>query len=81
MGLSVSEKKYKEKLSGDSKSIEVEWAGAKELTDYFKFEMNVSFKVSITNVEITEGTKKVKTNKGNVELSISGNLLRDYKVF
>jgi hypothetical protein len=79
-GLLLSEKKYKEKLSGDSKNIEVEWAGTKELTDYFKFEMEVSFKlVGLTNVEVNEGTKKIKANKGSIEITIKGNLLRDYK--
>ncbi|MEK6827586.1 MAG: hypothetical protein AABX99_03835 [Nanoarchaeota archaeon] len=79
-GLFLSEKKYKEKLSGDSKNIEIEWSGTKEVTDYFKFEIEVAFKVvGLTNVEISEGTKKIKTNKGSVEISIKGNLVRDYK--
>ncbi|MEK6913143.1 MAG: hypothetical protein AABW47_00540 [Nanoarchaeota archaeon] len=79
-GLMILEKKYKEKLSGDSKNLEIEWVGTKEITDYFKFEMEVAFLViGLTNIEITEGNKKIKTNKGSVEITIKGNLLRDYK--
>ncbi|VVB83798.1 Uncharacterised protein [uncultured archaeon] len=79
-GLFLSEKKYKEKLSGDSKNIEVEWSGIKELTDYFKFEMEVNFKViGLTSTEITNDGKKTKTNKGSIEITVKGNLIRDYK--
>jgi hypothetical protein len=79
-GISVSENKYAEKLSGDSKSITVEWSGGREMSDYFKFELKVSFNVSgLTNVEITDGNKKIKTNKGSIEVGVSGTLVRDYK--
>lgn len=80
MGISVSENKYAEKLAGDSKKITVEWSGGKEMSDYFKSDIKVSFNVDgLTNVEITEDGKKIKTNKGSVELGISGTLIRDYK--
>jgi len=80
-GLILAEDKYAEKLSGDSKNIDVEWTGTTELTDYFKFEAKVVFKViGLTSIEITQDGKKVKTNKCiSVEVSIKGNLLKDYK--
>ena len=79
-GLSVSEGKYAEKLSGDSKSITVEWAGTREMSDYFKFEAKISFNVNgLTTVEITQDGKKIKTNKGSVEIGINGTLVRDPK--
>jgi hypothetical protein len=79
-GLDMVENKYTEKLGGDSKNIEVEWSGSREITDYFKFEAKVTFKViGLTNVEITEEGRKVKTNKGSVELAISGTIVRDHK--
>ena len=78
-GLVISEDKYSEKLTGDSKGVEIEWTGKRKLTDYFGFEAKVSIRIiGLTNVEIAEGTKKIKTNKGIVEMSIKGNLLRDY---
>jgi hypothetical protein len=79
-GLSISEDKYSEKIKGDSKNIDIEWTGTRELTDYFKFEAKIGFTVTgLTNVEITQGNKKIKTNKGYVEVRIKGNLIRDYK--
>jgi hypothetical protein len=79
-GLSVSEGKYAEKLSGDSKSITVEWTGTREMSDYFKFEAKITFNViGLTTVEITQDGKKIKTNKGSVEIGINGTLVRDPK--
>ena len=79
-GLILSEDKYAEKIVGDSKNIDIEWTGTRDLTDYFRFEVKVKFRViELTNVEITQGNKKIKTNKGNIELEIKGNLVRDYK--
>ena len=78
-GLLLSENKYSEKIIGDGKNIEVEWNGFRNLTDYFRIECKITFRtIGLTNVEITEGTQKIKTNKGIVELTIEGNLLRDY---
>jgi len=79
-GLDVSENKYKEKLSGNSKNIEIEWTGTDKVTDYFKFEVKVTFKIEdLTEVEIQQpGGAKIKTNKGAVEIAVKGNLIRDY---
>jgi hypothetical protein len=75
-----NEEKYAEKLSGDSKNIEIEWVFTKSMTDYFKLEGKASFRIlGLTNVEIGIDGKKVKTNKGSVELKVSGALIRDQK--
>ncbi len=80
-GLLLAEDKYSEKLSGDAKNIEIEWTGTRELTDYFKFEAKVTFRViGLTNVEVTQDGRKVKTNQVvALDLYIKGNLMRDYK--
>jgi len=79
-GLSVVEEKYAEKISGDAKNIKVKWAGSRKVTDYFKFEVGVDFEVlNLTNVEITKDGKKIKMNKGSIEIGIKGNLVRDYE--
>ncbi len=76
----VAETSYIEKIKGDSKNIDVEWKFSKKVTDYFKFEGKVKFKViGLTNVEVIQGGAKVKTNGGSVEVSISGELVRDYQ--
>jgi hypothetical protein len=80
IGLLVSEGKYKEKLAGDAKNLEIVWTGVKEVTDYFKFQIKVEFKIiGLTNIELTEDGKKIKTNKGSVEMKVQGILLKDYK--
>lgn len=79
-GLDISEDKYNEKLSGDSKKIDVEWTGEREFTDYFKAEYKVKFAIlGLTEAEITKAGKKIKTNQGSVEISVKGTLIRDYE--
>ncbi len=78
-GQKISEKKYKEKLSGDQKEIEIEWEGKKKITDYFRFDTNIKFEVrQLKEVEITQGKEKIKTNKGEVKIDVKGILVRDY---
>ena len=79
-GLNLIEGKYAEKISGDAKGIDVEWKGMRKVTDYFMFQVDIKFKVlNLTNVEITQDGKKLKMNKGSVEVGIKGTLVRDYE--
>lgn len=79
-GLLISEDKYVEKLSEDSKNIDIEWTGTRKVTDYFKFEVKVAFKIiGLTNVEINQNNTKLKTNKGSVEIKVKGILVKDYE--
>jgi len=76
----LSEDKYGEKISGNAKEINVEWSGRSKLTDYFRFDIKVTFKVlGLQEVEVEQGGAKVKTNKGSVEVSVKGTLVRDYE--
>src|SRR3989344_2094535 len=78
--LNISEDKYSEKLIGDAKSIEIKWTGFRKITDYFKFNIEVRFRISgLTNVEVQQNGKKIKTNKGSVEMGVKGILEKDYK--
>lgn len=80
MGLDIVEDKYAEKISGDSKNIKVDWTGTRKVTDYFKFSVSVKFEVlNLVNVEITQDGKKIKMNKGSVEVKVKGTLVRDYE--
>ena len=79
-GLTVKESKYVEKLSGDSKNIDIKWEGNKKLTDYFRFDMTIEFKIiGLTKVEINRGGEKIKTNEGSVEVKVKSELVRDYE--
>ncbi|MDO8528908.1 MAG: hypothetical protein Q7S06_03390 [Nanoarchaeota archaeon] len=78
--LIVGEDSYKEKLSGDSKTVEIEWTCFRKITDYFRFDVKVVFRITnMTNVEIQKNGEKVKMNKGAVETSVKGILVRDYQ--
>ena len=78
--LLVAEKEYSEKLKGDSKDIDIKWTGSRKLTDYFKFESKVEFRIlNLTEVEVARGDTKFKTNKGQVKVKIKGILIRDWQ--
>ena len=77
IGMQIIEDKYSEKLSGDSKNIEVRWRCEKKITDYFRFDATVTFIVnSLKKIEITNGGQKVETNKGMISIKIEGILVR-----
>ena len=78
--LVVAENEYSEKLKADSKEITIKWTGSRKLTDYFKFESKVEFRIlDLTEVEVTRGGTKFKTNKGSIKLKIKGILIRDWQ--
>jgi len=79
-GLEIAENKYEEKLDGEAKEIVVEWFGKKKLTDYFRFDIDVKFRIQrLTNIEINQGGTKIKTNQGTVKMAVKGILVRDYE--
>lgn len=78
-GFDLAETAYKEKIKGDSKDIEIEWKGSSKATDYFKFEIKVEMKImGLSDVEVVQDGKKMKTNNGEIEVKIKGTLIRDY---
>ncbi len=80
LGFDVAEEQYVEKIKGDQKDIEFKWKGSKEVTDYFKFEIGMDFRIlGLEKVEVVQNNAKIKTNKGNVEVKCSGTLIRDYQ--
>lgn len=80
IGFIMQEDKYKEKIIGNEKELEIEWTGYKELTDYFKFDIKIKFRIlGLSNVELNQNGVKIKTNKGEVKISVKGTLVRDYK--
>jgi len=78
--LEVAEEKYEEKLDGEMKHLEIKWVGRKKITDYFKFEVKVTFRIiGLTNVEVMQNNQKTKANKGEVKIKCAGTLIRDYE--
>ena len=77
----VTEKNYAEKVKDvNSKDIEIEWDAKKKATDYFRYIINVKTRVlALQDVEVQEGGRKIKTNKGEVEVKILAELEKDYE--
>lgn len=79
-GLTVEEEEYSEKISGPVKNIDIKWKGSKKVSDYFKNEIKIEFKIiAMSEVEINQGGTKVKTNKGEVGVKVKGLLVKDYE--
>lgn len=78
--LTVKEDQYTEKIKGDAKDVEIKWTGFKKVTDYFKYQIKVSFRIlNLKKVEVQQAGTKVSTNKGSVEVKVAGTLIKDYQ--
>jgi hypothetical protein len=74
----VTEDEYKETVSGNSRNIGIKWSATKGISDYFRHEVKLEFKISdLTDVEVEIEGKKKKMNKGKIALEIKGTLVRD----
>ena len=77
---SITEDQYVEKVKGSSKEIEIAWKAAKKLTDYFKIELDIKWRIlGMEDVEVEIDGKKKKMNKfAEIKIEIKGNLIKDY---
>ena len=79
-GYDVIEKSYNEKVSGDSKNIEIKWEATREISDYFKFQVKLDWQIlGMKSVDVQKDDKKVKMDSGSLEIKFSGTLIRDYE--
>lgn len=79
-GYKVSENQYTEKIQSNGKEIAIEWKAAKKVSDYFKEEIKVNWHIlGLSDAEVMIEDKKEKTNKGDLKLKISADLVRDYE--
>ena len=79
-GYDVMENVYSEKVAGGAKEIEIEWVAERKVSDYFKFEIKANWRIlAMTDVEVEENGKKVKMNKGQVEIKAKGTLIKDWE--
>ena len=79
-GYDILEKSYSEKVSGDSKQIEISWDATKEVSDYFKFQIKVEWQIlGMKSVDVQREDKKIKMDSGSLEVKFTGVLLKDYE--
>lgn len=76
----VKEKTYKEKLTGAGKEIIIDWEADKKITDYFKFSLSLKWHIlTMKDAEVEIDGKKEKTNKGELEIEIKAEIIKDYE--
>lgn len=76
----VEEEQYIEKKKTDEKDVEIQWRAWKKVTDYFKFEIKLYWRIlGMRDVEIVENGKKKKVNNAFVEIKFTGTLIRDWE--
>lgn len=79
-GYKIAETRYKEKLSGAGKEILLEWDCDMKVTDYFKYNINLQWHIlTMKDAEVEIDGKKVKTNKGEIEIVFKATLVKDYE--
>lgn len=79
-GYGVKENEYVEKLSDFGKEIQLKWEAGRKVTDYFKFVIKVEWHIlGMNDAVIERDGKQEKTNKGEVKISISADLVKDYE--
>ncbi len=77
---SIAEKEYSEKAKGDSKEIEIKWEASRKVTDYFKYQMKVEWRIlGMKDVEVVKDGKKSKKNSGTLEIKFVSVLIKDYQ--
>jgi hypothetical protein len=79
-GYKLTEDLYNEKLKGNGKEIIIRWTAERKITDYFKYQIKIDWHIlGMQDVEVEIDEKKVKTNKGEVELVFRGTIIKDYE--
>lgn len=76
----IIEDKYKETAKGDSKDMEIMWKCNKKITDYFRINIEIFWKIlGMIDVEVEIDGKKKKMNKvAELTATIKGVLEKDY---
>jgi len=76
----VVENEYIEKMSDFGKEVLLEWKAQRKVTDYFKNVIHVKWHIlGMNSAEVERDGKKEKTNKGEVKITISADLVKDYE--
>lgn len=74
------ENSYTEKISSFGKEIQIKWTAKKKVSDYFREEVAIEWHIlGLVDAEVMVGDRKEKTNKGDLKLKISADLVRDYE--
>ena len=76
----IVENEYIEKMTDFGKEIMLDWTASRKVTDYYKNVINVRWHIlGMNSAEVERDGKKEKTNKGEVKITISADLVKDYE--
>ena len=76
----VREKKYSEKILGESKTLEIEWECDRKVSDYFKFRIKIQYLVTgLKKVEVKKEEQKITMNSGAIEIKYAAIMIKDYE--
>jgi hypothetical protein len=79
-GYGLSETLYNEKLQGNGKEIVIKWEAKKKVTDYFARKITLDWHIlGLNDAEVEIDGKKIKTNKGELEIAFRGIIIKDYE--
>lgn len=77
-GFTVIEKKYIEDVKGDERTLRIEWRANKEISDYFKIDLEITLEgKKLTEIEAEIDGEKKEMNQGEIEVEIKGSLVKD----
>src|SRR3989344_607486 len=72
------EASYTERIKPNGKQLEVKWLAERNITDYFSIQFTVIiYVIGLNDVEVVEEGRKIKANKGEIEMRISSNLIKN----
>jgi sigma54-dependent transcription regulator len=76
----VDEIKYVEKISGDAKNLEIIWNCTKEVSDYFMFEITLTWGVlGMKKTKVKKGKQEVVMDSGTVDIKFTAAIIKDYE--
>ena len=76
----VFERKYQEKVSGDSKDVEIKWECMKEISDYFRFVITLDWLIlGMKKVKIKKDDQEISMDTGLLEIKFSALIVKDYE--
>ena len=76
----VTEKRYTEKVAGEAKDVEIEWDATKKISDYFKNQIKVDWRIlGMKDVKVKKDGKEVSMNSAVVEIKFAAVLQKDYE--
>ena len=75
----IVEKNYNEKITGTGKEVEIQWVTFRKISDYFKFEIKLDWKVITTPVEVEKNGKRIKADQVYLEIKIEAIIQKDYE--